>query len=88
MLRRLYFLFPDAEHAQSVVKDLFDLKVPRHRIHALAGKGVDLQHLPGATIRQKSDTLHHVVWLGWKFNLLLFSLAVIAFIAGVQSGHT
>ena len=42
MLRRLFFLLPDTEHAQSVVDDLIETGVNTRYIHAIA-RGVDLK---------------------------------------------
>ena len=78
MLRRLYYLFPDTAQVSAVVDELVRLNVPRHRMHAMARKDIDIHSLPGATTRQKSDTMHHIVTLGWSVNLLLFFLALIA----------
>lgn len=83
MLRRLYYLFPDVEHTQTVVDELTSLNVPRHRMHVMARSNIDLHSLPGATHRQKSDSMHHIVTLGWNINLLLFFLALTTLIAGL-----
>lgn len=77
MLRRLYYLFPDITQVQTVVDELVGLSVPRHHMHAMARKDIDIHTLPGATARQKSDTMHHIVTFGWNVNLLLFFLAAI-----------
>ena len=88
MLRRLYYLFPDIDHTQSVVDELVSLNVPRHRMHAMARKNIDLHSLPGATSKQKSDSMHHIVRLVWNVNLLLFFLALIALFAGLYVEST
>ena len=83
MLRRLYYLFPDVAHTQAVVDELAQLNVPRHRMHVVARKNIDIRSLPGATPRQMSDTIHHIATLGWNINLLLFFLALMALVVGV-----
>jgi signal transduction histidine kinase len=77
MLRRLFFLFPDEAHAQSVVDQLLDLNIDQKRIHKIAKNGVKLRTLPKATIRQKADTAYRVEWFLWRANLLLFLLAFL-----------
>lgn len=85
MLRRLFFLFPDEEHAQRVVNQLISRDVPRRRMHAIA-RGVKLNTLPEATERQKNDTAFRVEWFFWNANLLLFAFAFIALVASLIAG--
>ncbi|UCB55639.1 MAG: hypothetical protein JSW45_03675 [Thiotrichales bacterium] len=85
MLRRLFFLIPDTDHAQMVVDGLIANGVPRRRIHA-TGHGVDLGSLPQATERQKKDTAFRLEWFIWNTNLTLFFIALIVFIASLVLG--
>jgi len=85
MLRRLFFLFPDTEHAQSVVNELIERGTHTRYIHAIA-KGVDLKSLPEATERQKTDTTFRLERFIWNANLMLFVVALIAFISSLMSG--
>jgi hypothetical protein len=79
MLRRLFFLFPDEEHTQRVVKQLvFDRHISERKIHAVS-HGVALKTLPEATQRQKSDTAFRVERFLWQTNLLLFVFALVGF---------
>lgn len=78
MLRRLFFLFPDEDHAQGVVTQLVFLNISERNIHAIS-HGVALKNLPRATERQKNDTAFRVESFLWNANLLLFVLAVMAF---------
>ena len=78
MLRRLFFLFPDEKHAQCVVDQLVNLKIPKRRIHAITS-GIQLKTLPEATERQKKDTAFRVESFLWKANLLIFVFALMAF---------
>ena len=84
MLRRLFFLFPDTEHAQSVVNELIKRGINTRYIHAIA-KGVDLESLPEATERQKADTTFRLERFIWSANLMLFLVALIAFISSLIS---
>ena len=85
MLRRLFFLFPDTEHAQRAVDHLGERGVAVRRMHTIA-KGVDLGSLPKATARQKRDTKFFLERLVWNTNLVLFALAAIVFIASLVLG--
>jgi len=84
MLRRLFFLFPDTEHAQSVVNDLIERGISTRYIHAIA-RGVDIKSLPAATERQKADTTFRLERIIWNANLMLFLVALIAFISSLIS---
>lgn len=86
MLRRLFFLFPDTEHAQSVVDELIDRGINTRNIHAIA-RGVDLKSLPEATERQKTDTAFRLERFIWNANLMLFLVALIAFISSLMSAN-
>ena len=44
MLRRLFFLFPDTEHAQRVVDELGARGIALRRMHAIS-KGIDLGYV-------------------------------------------
>jgi len=78
MLRRLFFLFPDEDHAQRVVNHLVFLNISERNIHAIS-RGVPLKTLPEATKRQKNDTAFRVESFLWNANLLLFVFALMAF---------
>ncbi len=77
MLRRLFFLFPDEKHAQLTVNQLIFQGISERNIHAIAS-GVELKTLPEATERQKRDTAFRVESFLWRFNLLVFSVALMA----------
>ncbi len=85
MLRRLFFLFPDAEYAERVVDELIDRGIHRRRIHAIVNGG-DPRSLPEATARQKWDTGFRLEWIIGNTNLVVFLLAVIVFIASLVIG--
>lgn len=78
MLRRLFFLFPDEKHAQLAVNQLIFHGVSERNIHAIAS-GVELNTLPEATQRQKDDVAFRIESLLWNSNLLLFTVALLAF---------
>ena len=86
MLRRLFFLFPDSEYAQRVVEELIDKGISTRNIHAIA-RGVDLKALPAATERQKADTAFRLERFVWSANLMLFLVALIAFVSSLVSAE-
>lgn len=55
MYKRLYFLSPDANHAQTVVNELVEFDINRDHMHTMAKHGVDLGDLPRASLRQRRD---------------------------------
>ena len=79
MLRRLFFLFPDTEHAQTVVNELMDRGVQVKHMHAIA-KGVDPAALPKASKRLRADTTFRLEWFLWNTNLILFVTALAVFV--------
>lgn len=86
--RRLYFVIPDESQAMTAVSDLEAARVVRHRIHAIAGKGATLAHLPAANELQRHDAawrLEQVVWAG---NLALFFLALTGLVASIALGFS
>jgi len=86
MLRRLFFLFPDEEHAQTAVDQLVEFDISKWRIHAMA-LGKKLKTLPEATERQKNDTTFRTQSVLWNFNLLLFAFAAIVFLITLIIGE-
>lgn len=56
-MRRLYFLAPDLESTRSIVHDLLLNHVPEDRIHILAREGMELEELPEARIRERTNLI-------------------------------
>lgn len=86
MLHRLFYLFPDENHAQRVVNELGMKAVEIRRMHAIA-RGVELKSLPKATERQQRDTgflLERFLWIG---NLLIFLLTMVVFLVLLVVGE-
>jgi len=88
MNRRLYFLFPDEQHARRAVEGLENAGVQTGRIHAVTAVAGELQHLAWASERQRSDTLHRLESQLWNANLTLFFLALMVLILALFSGAT
>jgi hypothetical protein len=85
ILRRTYMLFPGRQHAERAVADLVSMGIDARHIHTIAREGVDVNGLPKATVRQRSDLagrLDH--WL-WGINLALFFFALALFLVALWS---
>jgi len=82
MLRRLFFLFPQADKARQAVDDLAGCGIGTRHIHAIA-RGVELTGLPEATDRQKNDTAFRLEWFVWNTNLAVFVAATAALVASL-----
>ena len=60
MRRRLYFILPDVDSAQTIEKELLLAKIDDPHIHYLAKDGVNLGRLHVANLLQRSDVLHGI----------------------------
>ena len=54
-MRRLYFMVPDIDTANTVVDELLLKRVDEHHIHVVAKEGTAMGDLPEANLLQKSD---------------------------------
>lgn len=54
-MRRLYFMVPDIDTANTVVDELLLKRVDDHHIHVVAREGTPMGDLPEANLLQKSD---------------------------------
>ena len=80
MRRRLYFLLPDIRSAKIVHNDLLLSKIEERHMHVIAKEGTELDDLPEAGIRQKSDLIHGFqlgMILGGLTGMILSSIAVM-----------
>jgi len=80
MRRRLYFLLPDIRSAKIVHNDLLLSKIEERHMHVIAKEGTELEDLPEADIRQKSDLIHGFqlgMILGGLTGMILSSIAVM-----------
>ena len=79
MRRRLYFLLPDVKSAKVVHNELLLAKIEERHQHVIARSGTDLEDLPEADLRQKSDISHGAQMgfiLGGLTGMILSALAV------------
>src|SRR5690625_4842770 len=56
-MRRLYFLAPDLDSTKRIVDELLLNHVQEDRIHILARDGTELEDLPEAGIRERTDLI-------------------------------
>jgi hypothetical protein len=60
MRRRLYFVLPDLESAETIEKELLLARIDDPHIHFLAKDGVNMGRLHLANLLQRSDLLHGI----------------------------
>ncbi|MGD8926947.1 MAG: DUF1269 domain-containing protein [Thioalkalispiraceae bacterium] len=80
MRRRLYFLLPSVQSAKVVHNELLLAKIDERHQHVIARDGTDLDDLPEADIRQKSDIVHGLqlgVVIGALTGLVLAGIALM-----------
>ncbi len=86
MARRLYFLFPDADHVSRVVDALDRAGIAKRHLHAVARPGIDLSELPVASARQRQDMGLRMERILWSGNLLVFFVALVVFLVAMSQG--
>ena len=86
MKRRLYFLLPDNVHTRAVVNDLKVFGIDTNAMHTLAKPGVDLNGLPVASGKQRTDSGAKLETILWDGNLVIFLVALVALITMAYTG--
>ena len=86
MKRRLYFILPDTGHTRAVVNDLEVFGINTRAMHVLAKPGVDLNGLPVATGKQRTDAGAKLETILWDGNLATYFIALRALVAVVYMG--
>ena len=76
MSRRMYFLLPDVEAGENVVKELLLSRIEEKRLHFLGKRGTDLKSLPEATPVHKTGLIRGL-YIG------LISGAITGLLAGL-----
>lgn len=61
-MHRLFFLIPNVQQTEKVVKELKDLGVPQRHLHVVASIDQSLDSLPEANIWQKTELAHGLEW--------------------------
>lgn len=88
-MRRLYFLIPNIDSAKQIVDELLLARVPERHLHIVAKDGTSLsqEHLPEATLLEKSDVvpaLERGIVVGGLTGLVLAAAALMFPPAGLQ----
>jgi len=60
-MRRLYYIFSNAKHAQKVVDTLLLARIEINHMHVVAKEGKNIGDLPEATLFQKHDLRHSLL---------------------------
>jgi len=79
MRRRLYFLLPDVKSAKVVHNELLLAKIDERHQHVIARDGTNLEDLPEADLRQKTDIFHGLqigIVLGGLTGMILSAVAI------------
>lgn len=80
MRRRLYFLLPDINSTKIVHNELLLAKVEEKHQHVIARDGTNLEDLPEADLRQKTDIIHGLqlgMIIGGLTGAILSTIAVM-----------
>ncbi|MHB8455281.1 MAG: hypothetical protein ACYDDO_11440 [Acidiferrobacterales bacterium] len=86
MYRRLYFILSDETCALQVMQDIEAAGVAHDHIHAMPGKGINLNQLPPATPRQQHNVVGRIERIVWGTNLGIFFVALVGLIQGLVRG--
>jgi hypothetical protein len=84
-MKRLYFLVPDVASTKKIVDELLVARVDERHMHVLAKRSTPLEHLPEASLLQKSDFIPAVqrgIALGGTTGTLAGLVAVSLPVAG------
>lgn len=76
-LNRIYMLVPSRHQAEEVVRDLMLERINRQHIHTVAKPGIDIEGLPEATVKQRSNFIARLESWIWDINLLFFFSALL-----------
>jgi hypothetical protein len=81
MKRRLYYLLPDARHAEKLVEELDGMAVSKQDVHAVLKDDQSLNGIDYIHSATENDQDYFVEWFLWRINLALFFVALVAFVA-------
>ncbi len=87
MYLRLYFLLPDEAHTRKLVDHLVDEGLGTKQLHAHMRTHPVGEHLPKATKWQKLDIARQVEDVAWRSDLVIFFVALAAFLYSVFTGN-
>ena len=79
--RRLYDLLPDRKNVEKLVDDLEGTAISKQDVHAVAKDKFPMNNIGAVHATREKDRDYFVEWFLWRFNLGLFFVALIAFVA-------
>jgi len=85
MLRRLYFLLPNAKQTKKLISELKTEAVDSQCMHTIAGRGIDDPELPQASQQQSEDLGEKIENNWWLGNLILFFIALSLFVVFIMA---
>lgn len=80
MKRRLYYLFPDAPHAETLNQELSALAIQDLSLHAMVDKQTELAGDEDIHQLTETDRDYFLEWWLWRINLAVFFLALLVLI--------
>jgi len=86
MLRRVYYIIPNAAHARRVVDELQAAGIERGQMHACSKAGRQVPGLPDATEAQGRDRVGALEKPLWNADLTLFGLAAVGLMLAATAG--
>ena len=81
MKRRLYYLLPDTAHVETLVEELGDTTISKQDVHAVVSDDQGVKGIDDVHSASENDRDYFVEWLLWRINLVIFFIAMIAFVA-------
>lgn len=80
MMRRLFFLLPNKKQAGKLAVDLeHDVAIKQQDIHAVARDVMPIDGVADVHTINEPDKDAIIEWWGWRINLVLFFVALLAF---------
>jgi len=80
MKRRLYYLFPDVPHAQSLQRELSSLEMDNLSMHTVVDKQIQFPEAGHIQTLAETDRDAVLEWYLWRINLVVFFVALLAFV--------
>jgi len=87
MNQRLFFLFPDREHALQAVNELIESGTDRAHMHTISRNDIPLDGLPKSTAGQRRDLAERLEFWGWNLNLILFFVLLLTLAGLLATGN-
>lgn len=80
MKRRLYYLFPDVPHAQSLNRELSSMQMDDVSVHTVVDKQIQFPEAGHVQTLAETDRDAVLEWYLWRINLVVFIVALTIFV--------